>query len=416
MRSWLQETVGGLPRTFWYLWSGNLINRAGGFVGIMLAIYLSDYRGFDASFVGLVVGMVGGGGAIGALIGGQLADRWGRRSTLLTAQVGTAATMLLLGFSSHPWLILGTCLLLGTVQSMARPAYGAMMIDVVPDQDRVRAFTLQHWVNNLAFSLAAVMAGLLAEVNFLIVFMVNAGATLIAASIIFLKTVETRPVAVNRHAGDKPVAAQSPWRDPVFLMLSAVMFLTMMIFMQHVASLPLSMTEDGFSAAAFGMVIAVNSVMIMCGQLFMPKFIKGRDRSRVLAVAAVVVGAGFGLTGFADVIWFYALTVAVWTIGEMLQSPASATLTAELSPINSRGRYQSVSSLVIAGSAFLSPIIGGLVISYLGSGVLWAGCFVLGLVVAVLHLATGPSRERRIAQLRATAEQSKPAATEQARA
>ena len=81
--------------------------------------------------------------------------------TLLTAQLSTAATLLLVGVSSHPGMILGSCLLLGTVQSMARPAYAAMMIDVVPESARLRAFTLQHWANNLAFSLAALLGGLL---------------------------------------------------------------------------------------------------------------------------------------------------------------------------------------------------------------------------------------------------------------
>ena len=34
-------------RTFWYLWSGTLINRLGSFVLIFLAIYLTRERGFS---------------------------------------------------------------------------------------------------------------------------------------------------------------------------------------------------------------------------------------------------------------------------------------------------------------------------------------------------------------------------------
>ncbi|MDD6791538.1 MAG: MFS transporter, partial [Thermobifida fusca] len=153
---------------------------------------------------------VGAGGAVGALVGGQLADRWGRRATLLTAQLSTAATLLLVGVSSHPGMILGSCLLLGTVQSMARPAYAAMMIDVVPESARLRAFTLQHWANNLAFSLAALLGGLLAALHYLIIFVVNAGATLLAAAVIFGKTVETRPAAPTRGTRGTPTSRHSP--------------------------------------------------------------------------------------------------------------------------------------------------------------------------------------------------------------
>ena len=44
----------------------------------------------------------------------------------------------------------------------ARPAFGAMMVDVVPERDRLRAFTLNYWAINLGFACAAVLAGLAA--------------------------------------------------------------------------------------------------------------------------------------------------------------------------------------------------------------------------------------------------------------
>ena len=37
--------VRGLPRTYWILWTGALINRLGGFVMPLLALYL--WRGSD---------------------------------------------------------------------------------------------------------------------------------------------------------------------------------------------------------------------------------------------------------------------------------------------------------------------------------------------------------------------------------
>ena len=38
----------GLPRAFWILFAGTLINRTGGFVLIFLAIYLTEARGFSS--------------------------------------------------------------------------------------------------------------------------------------------------------------------------------------------------------------------------------------------------------------------------------------------------------------------------------------------------------------------------------
>ena len=101
---------------------------------------------------------------------------------------------------------------------------------------------------------------------------------------------------------------------------------------QHMSTLPIAMLADGLSPATFGWVIAVNGVLIVCGQLFVPRLIEGRPRARVLALATLMVGVGFGLVAFADSAWFFALTVLIWTLGEMPQCPSASALVAELSP------------------------------------------------------------------------------------
>jgi MFS family permease len=147
-------------------------------------------------------------------------------------------------------------------------------------------------------------------------------------------------------------------------------------------------------------VIAVNGLMIVAGQLFVPKLIDGRNRNRVLALATLIMGFGFGLNAFAGTVALYALSVVIWTLGEMLQTPANSTLIAELSPAALRGRYQGVSSLSWSAAAALAPITGGFVQQHLGSTVLWLGCAGIGVVVAAGQLVSGPARERRAAALR----------------
>jgi MFS family permease len=162
------------------------------------------------------------------------------------------------------------------------------------------------------------------------------------------------------------------------------------------------MGRDGLSPATYGSVIALNGVLIVAGQLFVPRLIGGRNRSRVLALAAIVTGLGFGLTAAAHHALLYAVTVLIWTMGEMLNSPSNSTLIAELSPAELRGRYQGVFSLAWSAASFGAPIAGGFLQQHAGNTVLWLSCAGVGVVVAVGHLLSGPSRERRAAQLRAT--------------
>jgi len=49
--------VGGLPRSFWALWAGALVNRVGTFVVPFLALYLTQRRHLAVSAAGFVVSL-----------------------------------------------------------------------------------------------------------------------------------------------------------------------------------------------------------------------------------------------------------------------------------------------------------------------------------------------------------------------
>ena len=402
MRGWLQQAAGGLPRQFWFLWTGTLINRLGAFVVIYLAIYLTQSLHFSQSQAGLVLGAYGVGGAAGTMTGGVLSDRWGRRPTLLTAQFGAAALMLALGFAQGFWQLIAGALLLGVFAEGMRPAFQAMMIDIVPDRDRIRAYSLNYWAINLGFASAAILAGFAAQFDYLLLFVVDAGTTLATAVISLIFLAETRPVRAEQP-GRRPRGGPglgTVFRDRIFVSFLALNFLVVLIVMQHMSTLPIAMSADGLGPATFGWIIAINGLMIVAGQLFVPKLIDGHNRSRVLALATLIMGVGFGLNAFAGTVALYAVSVVIWTLGEMLQSPSNSALVAELSPAALRGRYQGVNSLSWSAGSALAPIVGGFVQQHLGSTVLWLGCAVVGAVVAAGQVLSGPARERRATLLR----------------
>lgn len=403
VRGWLRQAAGGLPRQFWFLWTGTLINRVGAFVVLFLSIYLTSERHFTQSQAGFVIGLYGVGGAIGTMTGGVLADRWGRRPTMLVSQFGAAALMLTLGFAHTYAQILIVTGLLGAFAEGVRPAFSAMMVDLVPEHDRVRAFSLNYWAINLGFALAAIAAGFAAQFDYLLLFVVDAATTLVTATITLVLLAETRPAsrpsAARATGGGMRVALQ----DRVFLVFLVINLLSVLVILQHTSTLPIAMLADGFSASTYGWVIAVNGILIVFGQLFVPRLIEGHRPYRVLAVASVIVGVGFGLVTFAHAAWVYALTVVIWTLGEMLQSPSNAATLAALSPAALRGRYQGLNSLSWSIGTALSPVVGGLVLQGWGSAALWSGCFGVCALAGVGHLVSGPARERR-ALFRRTAE------------
>jgi MFS family permease len=395
VRAWLRDTAGGLPATYWYLWTGLLINRVGGFAVLFLSLYLTTQRGAGAALAGLIVGTYGIGGVIGTLAGGVLTDRWGRRATLLWSHFACAAVLAGLAVSSNLALIAGLCLLLGITQSMPSPAFVAAIIDVVPADRRSRAFNLQFWAFNLGLAGASLLAGVLASWSYLGLFLIDAATTLATGLLIAWKVPETLGRAVHRPAG----GLRTVLGDRIFLAFVGLTLLQALLYSQTNTIVPLAMRADGLGPSAYGSMVALGGTLIVLGQLFVPRLIDGHRKHRVLAAALAAMAAGFALLAFADRLWVYLAAATIWTAGSMLAAPPNAEINSELSPVALRGRYQAVFFLTFPAASFLAPSLGGAGLQYLGDAhwLLMAG---LGAIGAVLHLAAGPRRERRVAAQR----------------
>ncbi|MFF3172462.1 MDR family MFS transporter [Streptomyces sp. NPDC057900] len=384
-----RDTVSGLPREFWWLWTSTLVNRLGGFVATFMALYLTLDRGYSASYAGLVAALHGLGGVVSSLGSGVMADRFGRRPTMLVAQVSTAVSVAVLGFMVHPVAIAGVAFFVGMSSNASRPAVQAMIADIVPAKDRVRAFSLNYWAINLGFAVSSAGAGFIAEYSYLAGFVGEALMTLFCAVVVFMKVPESRPEKAAPRAGggaapdNDDVRLGTVLRDGRFMGVVGLSFVIALIFQQGYVGLPVAMGTDGFSSSDFGTAIAVNGVLIVVLQIPVTRFIQNRDPRRLLIVSSLLAGYGFGLTAFAGSVAVYALTICVWTVAEIVNAPVQNGLVVQLSPAQGRGRYQGMYTLSWAAAALVAPLLSGLVIDQFGAGWLWGMCAVLGTVAAL---------------------------------
>ncbi|MEU1035321.1 MFS transporter [Streptomyces mirabilis] len=382
MRRAARETVSGLPREFWWLWTSTLVNRLGAFVATFMALYLTLDRGYSASYAGLVASLHGLGGVVSSLGAGVMTDRLGRRPTLLVAQTSTAASVALLGFMHDPVSIAAVAFLVGMASNASRPAVQAMMADIVRPEDRVRAFSLNYWAINLGFAVSSMAAGFIAEFSYLAGFLIEAGMTLVCALVVFAKLPESRPVQNAKEAKDD-VGLGTVLRDRRFMSVVGLSFLVALVFQQGSVGLPVAMGEAGFTPADYGMAIAVNGVLIVVLQIPVTRFIQHRDPRRLLVISSVLAGYGFGLTAFAGSVGVYALTVCVWTLAEIVNAPTQTGLVVQLSPTHGRGRYQGMYTLSWSLAALIAPLMSGVVIDRFGAEWLWGLCALVGTVAGL---------------------------------
>ena len=148
----LREDLRALPRGAWILFFGTFLNKFGTFVLPFLAIYMTRL-GFTASQAGLAIGSYGVGTLGACLLGGYLADRLGRRRTIvLSMGSGALALLILSQVRSLPLIVLFSGLA-GLTAELYRPASTALLADLVPAGQRVTAFAAVSDVPQCRFCL-----------------------------------------------------------------------------------------------------------------------------------------------------------------------------------------------------------------------------------------------------------------------
>jgi MFS family permease len=158
------------------------------------------------------------------------------------------------------------------------------------------------------------------------------------------------------------------------------------------------MADQGLEPSAYGVVIAVNGVVIVGFQLLVNKLTDKRSPVLLLTLSSLLFALGTGATALAGTPVVFAATVVVWTIGEMIHVPTNAAATARLAPEHARGRYQGVMGMSWSIGGFVAPIAAGWIVEGPGPDVLWIASGVIGCVAAVgyttlLHKALSEDEE-----------------------
>lgn len=107
-------------------------------------------------------------------------------------------------------------------------------------------------------------------------------------------------------------------------------------------------------------------------------------KAHVLAVACLLIAAGFGSLALVSTLPLFMVAGVVWTLGEIGYVAVVPTIVADLAPASMRGGYQGCYQMAWGLASFAGPALGGLVFEQRGDW-LWVGCFVLGILLAIGH-------------------------------
>jgi MFS family permease len=374
----LRESLRALPRNAWILFLGTFVNKFGTFVLPFLTIYMTRL-GFSTRQAGLAIAAYGIGSLVASIVGGHLADRFGRRKTIVLSMFSGACAMLCLSqVRTLPMMVVFSTLT-GLTAELYRPASSAMLTDLVPAGQRVTAFAAYRMALNAGFAFGPATAGWLAKHSFSWLFWGNAATCVLYGLVAWFAL----PAGLRGTRADGSVLETlRAVRDNLpFRQVLGASLIIGLVFVQVLSTMSLAITGSGFSPAIYGLMISLNGVLVVLCELPLTVITKRHPPRRMMALGFLLIGLGFASNVLVRTLPLLALTTILFTLGEMISMPVAAAYVADLAPAHQRGLYLGTYGLTWSLAFVCGPSLGLLVFSA-SPVTLWLSCGILGLVAA----------------------------------
>lgn len=375
-----KESYAGLPREAWWLALVVLVNRSGMMVVFFMTLYLTRKLGFSIGQAGQVMSIWGVGSLFGSYAGGWLSDRWGTFRVQLYSLIWNGIGFILLR-QAHTFESIAVMIFLVAVIGEAfRPANITAFTEICPPDIRARGIVLNRLATNLGIIFGPAMGGFLARINYSLIFWVDGVTCIAAAGLFYFLFRSSRPVRIEREAAVE--GGQSPWRDPLFLTVMGLLLLLATVFFQIFNTWPVYMREvNRFLENQIGLLLTINCVLLVLFEMPVIHRLERFNPLRSVLVGIIFLFSGFFLIPFGDSYAYTAMTVILWTIGEMLVFPLIATFIADRAGEESRGRYMGAFTLTFSMAFVLGPIVGSSAYTAFGPRLMWQCAGLVGVGV-----------------------------------
>lgn len=374
--------------------AGALLNSLGGGLTLpILIIYLNQVRGISLTSASLILSWMAITGLAFSPIIGYLVDHYGPRRIMMIA-------ILIEAIASVSWAFvtdIQSALIVGALSSLGAsaiwPPQTTMMARMVDEDFRPKFFGLQFMMLNLGLGLGGVFSSLIVNIedpaSFTRLYFLDAITFLIFFAFIYSLhgvggKIEKTQEQIENDGGYREVFSD---RSFVRLALAKLLMITFG-FASLEAGFPALLTLFGdLSVRTLGPLWAVNTGVIVVGQIFVINRLEGRSRIRLMAAVAILWSASWVFIGVSvafdptATFIFAAVGVGIFALGEMVWSSVGPTLTNVLAPEHLRGRYNSVDGLIWVFAGAVGPAVSGVMLQH-KLVVCWIGLIVVGQLLA----------------------------------
>ncbi|HVL34482.1 MAG TPA: MFS transporter, partial [Burkholderiales bacterium] len=287
---------------------------------------------------------------VAAPLFGAWSDRAGRRPLLIAASLATAAVLPCFLLVQGPASLFAWSIAMGLVSAVKMPVGTALLLDLAPPARRQSALAVNYTAVSVAYTLAVMPAGFVAERSYAWLAVLSAAGYLAVAALYGLGLRGPLPLERGREEGAFYRNALSVFRDRTFVGFAAIAFV-FPFGMGLVAFVsPLFAADGGLGEGFIGLVLGANSIIVALLAVPVAARMEILGPFRWLGWAAFLVAACFACYGWIPHAGAALIAgTVIFSFGEIVFSSAVPAAVARLAPPGRRGAYQGGWTLV--GSA-----------------------------------------------------------------
>lgn len=382
-----KNAYSGLSRKIWLLGIVMLINRSGTMVLAFMTLYCK-HLGFTTKQGGLVVAIYGIGSIAGAFLGGKITDKFGFYYNQFFSLFFGGILFITLGLMRSYEAICICTFFLSMVNESFRPANAAAIAHYSTVKNRTQSFSLVRLAINLGWGIGAALGGLLASVNYQLLFWTD-GFTNIAASfslLIILPKVSLLQQKTSVHHPDMKNNNLSPYRDKTFLQFLAFTVLFATCFFQVFTTVPLYFKEGlKLNEFSIGSIMAVNGILIAIIEMVLVFKLEGKKPYLLLmCYGSILMGLAYLILNFTSGNGFIIAlsSMLVLTVAEMTGMPFMNSYYINLSSHENRGQYAGLYTMAWSLAQVIGSSVGAIIAYNVGFFNLWFIVFFVCLIAA----------------------------------
>jgi len=370
----------GLPKEVYVIFIARIVNALGAFVFPLLTLLLTKKIGMSESSAGLWLSFGGLLFIPAGIIGGKMADSFGRKKVIIICDSLAASTYIACALIEPSMNMVYLIMLASIFFGIGDPAHGALIADLTNPDNRDGAYSLSYLGWNMGFAIGPMIGGLLFENHLRLMFIIDAATAIIATSLILIFIKETIGITKEDLGEDRKLEQRVEGSiirvllsRPILIYFSLILFGYNFAYSQWGFIMPLHIEESFMNEGAklFGKLSSFNGIIVM---LFTPilttLFIKKRNIKKVF-YGGILYTIGFGMLGFISTKVAFVLSVLIFTLGEILVTISFMPFIANHTPASHRGRMNSILPLLMGIGYAVGPLGMGKILEHTSIAMGW---------------------------------------------